>query len=92
MASFAELLTGMFGRPVIDRTGITAIFDLHLKFARDSVPTLASRPDEPIATASEPSGLPSIFTAIRSLGLEIESGKGPVDVFVIDSAQRPSEN
>jgi hypothetical protein len=36
---------------------------------------------------------PSIFTAIEEqLGLKLESGKGPVNLLVIDSVQRPSEN
>ncbi len=92
MTSFAEHLTGMFGRPVIDRTGIATLFDVHIKFTRESAGAFANRSDAPVAIAPEPSGLPSIFTAIRSLGLNIEAGKGPVDVFVIDSAQRPSAN
>ncbi len=40
--------------------------------------------------ATDPVGYPNIFTAIRSLGLNIDSGKGPVDVFVIDNVRQPS--
>jgi uncharacterized protein (TIGR03435 family) len=42
------------------------------------------------ATAGDP--VPSIFTAIQDLGLRLESAKGPVEVLVIDSAQKPPEN
>lgn len=91
MVSLALHLSGLLGRPVIDKTGLTGIFDVHIKFARDSALAFGGLPDQP-GQAPDPSGLPNIFTAIRSLGLNIESGKGPVDVLVIDSAQRPSEN
>jgi uncharacterized protein (TIGR03435 family) len=36
---------------------------------------------------------PSLFTALQEqLGLELESRKVPVDVFVVDHAQLPSDN
>lgn len=86
MPTLVGLLTSLLRRTVIDRTGFTAPFDLHIRFARDSVPSFGLAPD------GEPSGLPDIFTAIRKAGLAIVSGKGPVDVLVVDSVQKPSEN
>jgi uncharacterized protein (TIGR03435 family) len=74
-------------RPVIDRTGLTGGFDLHLKWAAE-VPASAPGP----GTIDEPTG-PSIFTALKEqLGLKLESAKGPVEILVIDHAEKPSEN
>jgi uncharacterized protein (TIGR03435 family) len=70
-------------RPLIDRTGLKGLFDVHLEFTNES-----SRAGLP----SDPAG-PSLFTAIQEqLGLKFEAAKGPVDVLVIDSVQRPTEN
>jgi uncharacterized protein (TIGR03435 family) len=92
MASFVSpTLVNLLGRPVIDETGFTGTFDVHLKVARDSIPAMSGSPGG-LAPANEPSGLPDIFTAIRSLGINVEAGKALIDVFVIDSVRRPSEN
>lgn len=95
MATLVSRLTDVLRRPVIDKTGFAGTFDLDLKFAVDeSLAGLPSRSsmgisDEP----ADPSGLPSIFTALREqLGLKIESTKGPVEVIVIDHIERPSAN
>jgi uncharacterized protein (TIGR03435 family) len=76
------------GRPIIDKTNLTATYDFTLKFAPvANTATTGSR--EP---AAEPTG-PSIFTAIQEqLGLKLESSKAPMEVLVINSAQHPSEN
>jgi len=54
-------------------------------------PTGPTGPAAAPSTASDP--VPSLFTAIQEqLGLKLESTKGPVDVVVIDSVQKPTEN
>src|SRR5262249_34941720 len=44
------------------------------------------------APAASGDPVPSTFTAIQELGLRLESAKGPVEVLVVDSAQKPPEN
>ncbi len=83
MTGLAGALTNVseIGRPVIDKTGITQTFDVHIRWT----------PSGPGAAADN-SG-PSIFTALQEqLGLKLESQKGTDDVFVIDRAERPTEN
>jgi len=54
-------------------------------------PTGPTGPAPAPSTASDP--VPSLFTAIQEqLGLKLESTKGPVEVVVIDSVQKPTEN
>jgi len=98
MTQFVTLLSQLLGRPVIDKTNLKGFFDLKLQFAPDSAPAgpfgppgPGGPPIAPAAGASDPAG-PSIFTAIQDLGLKLDSTKGPVDVLVIDSVQKPTEN
>ena len=81
--SAADLADGLFvelsGRTVIDKTGLRGLFDLQLEFTPDQ-------------NLEDGTGL-SIFTAMQEqLGLKLESGKGPVKVFVVDRVERPSGN
>jgi uncharacterized protein (TIGR03435 family) len=95
MAKFTEFLGRMIGREVIDRTGFTRKFDLHLELAFDDA--IAGLPHPPRASDSDqpegPLARPSIMTALQEqLGLKLESTKGPVEVLVIDGVERPTQN
>ncbi len=97
LAELCTMLSLVFHRPVVDRTGVAGAFDFHLEFAAD--PTLGMGPPPPAppgadpAPPSDPGGAPSIFTALQNLGLKLDqSAKGPAEFLVIDSIQRPSDN
>ena len=82
------------GRRVIDKTGLTGKYDFELKWTptQPSAAPLSPPPQRPeSALAADPG--PSLFTALQEqLGLRLESEKGPVEVLVIDRAERPSKN
>jgi len=75
---------------VLDKTGLTGRYDYTL----DWVPDLQGAPANPAADATQaPGSGPTIYTALREqLGLQLESGKAPVDVVVVDHGDRPSAN
>lgn len=82
VAIFARMLISAVGAPVIDRTGVTGLYNFDLHFA-----PLEGTPTEADAQ------LPFIFTAIESqLGLKLETITGPVEVVIIDHAEKPTEN
>ncbi len=89
-----NLLVNQLGRPVVDQTGLKGGFDFKLEWTPD--PGLRGSTGAPggadAPAATDPSG-PSLFTAIQEqLGLRLESQKGPIEMIVIDRAERPSEN
>jgi uncharacterized protein (TIGR03435 family) len=94
MAKFTGFLGRLIGREVIDKTGFTRKFDLHLEFAFDDA-IAGPHPRRPVDSdqPADPAARPSIMTALQEqLGLKLESTKGPVEVLVIDSVERPAEN
>jgi uncharacterized protein (TIGR03435 family) len=84
----AELLTVIIRSPdidrqIIDRTGLSGTFDIDLAW----VPLRAG------PAAAAPVDVISIFSAVEEqLGLKLESATSPVDVLVIDYAERPMPN
>lgn len=82
----------ILGRMVVDKTGLTGNFDIDLAWTPDETQYLQLPPSVPKPPPSDAAPV-SIFTAIQEqLGLKLESRKGPVEMFVIDRAEKPSEN
>jgi uncharacterized protein (TIGR03435 family) len=75
-------------RPVVDMTGLTGFYDFNLSFLPQSLSQEAhdTLPQEVLDR-------PSLFEALKEqLGLKLSAQKGPVQYFVIDHVERPSEN
>ena len=68
-------------------TGLTGGFDAQLTWTPDA--SLSNSPEAP----SPASDGPSLFTPIQAqLGLKLDAQRGPVEVLVIDSVERPTED
>ena len=77
MDRFAASLVGQLDSPVANQSGLPGEFDFELDFAIDD----------------KPESGPSIFTAIQEqLGLKLVAVKGPVEVLVVDRAEKPVGN
>ena len=79
----ARSLAQVVGRPVIDKTSLQGLYDLDLTWTSES----------PVGAAGAPTDLPSLFTALQEqLGLKLDAQRGPADVLVIESVERPTED
>jgi uncharacterized protein (TIGR03435 family) len=97
MTMLTQMLTQATGRTVIDKTGLTGLYDWELRF--DPQVLIAAMAQQ--AGINIPAGLlqnaspafadsPSLLTALNEqLGLKLDSQRGPVEVLVIDSAELP---
>jgi uncharacterized protein (TIGR03435 family) len=82
METIAGFLASRVGRKVVDKTGLTESYEIDLTYA----------PDLPPGAETDPN-IPSLITAIREqLGLRLVPETGPVDTFIVESVERPSEN
>jgi uncharacterized protein (TIGR03435 family) len=67
-------------RPVVDKTGLTGTYDYKLEWGDDTA-------------AAADAGVVSVFTAFQEqLGLRMEPSKAPVQVLIVDRAEKPSED
>jgi bla regulator protein blaR1 len=88
-ASFAQAFSGPSGRMVVDRTGLSGAWDFELTYTPEGRGGPGPATDAPAADANAP----SFFTAVQEqLGLKLESTKGPVEVLVVDSIEKPVED
>jgi uncharacterized protein (TIGR03435 family) len=97
MPQFVDALSIVLGRRVIDKTGFTGTFDIHLEFSPEGTALDRRGPGDagsPVNAGNPDTSRPSIFTAVQEqLGLKLESQKAPAEVLVIDHVERvPTEN
>lgn len=91
MSDLVLFVANWTDRPIIDRTGIQGLFNIQT----DGWVSLLQRPvgpttnDEGMADPSRP----TVFTVFQEqLGLKLDPQKGPVEMFTIESVERPAEN
>jgi uncharacterized protein (TIGR03435 family) len=83
MDKIADSIGILTGRKVVNKTGVTGLFDVDVELPRL----------QPVAGDSLAPPDADAFTVLREhLGLVLEQGKGPLEYFVIDSIARPAEN
>lgn len=94
LTEFSHMLDLVLDRPVIDKTGRTEKFDIHLEFTPDAA-TPRFLPGGDLALAGGAPAVasgPSIFSALHQLGLKLEPTLGPSEFLVIDQVEMPPEN
>ncbi|MEO5922569.1 MAG: TIGR03435 family protein [Bryobacteraceae bacterium] len=87
-----QMLSRQLGRPVVDNTGLTGLFDVELKWTPDRTSPQGQLPPGVVAPQIDPDG-PTIFTALQEqLGLRLEATTQPGEMLTIERIERPSEN
>jgi uncharacterized protein (TIGR03435 family) len=92
---FAERLSNMLDRPVVDKTAVPGQFDFHLEFSPDeTIRGFAGRgaADGGAGQPAAPEG-PSIVSVLQEkFGLKLTPAKAPVESLIVDHVEKPTEN
>ncbi len=93
LSSLLLLLSGQLQSPVLDRTGLTGLYDFRLEFVPEGV-TAQQSPTDGAPDTIAINSVPGLIIAVEEqLGLKLESKKIPLDVVVIDRAEKvPTDN
>jgi uncharacterized protein (TIGR03435 family) len=98
MADLVDGLQVWTDHPVIDRTGVQGLYDIDTEgwvpMNPRIIPPGAERTEAQAAEdrAFADPGRPTLQHELEKVGIKMGSGKGPVQVLVIDRIERPSEN
>lgn len=107
MSDLAEALSQFLDRPVLDMTELKGKYQVALDFSMQDIMAVARKngvtvpaggasgagsATSPADAASDP-GSSSLFTAVKQLGLKLDSRKAPMDIVVVDKAEKmPTDN
>jgi uncharacterized protein (TIGR03435 family) len=107
IVQLANFLEGQLGKPVVDKTGLTAKYDYGFAFDAAELPGALKPAAAPAAAAqtagaataqptldNAPPDAPNIFNAVQQeLGLRLDQKKVTVELIVVDRVERvPTEN
>jgi uncharacterized protein (TIGR03435 family) len=91
LSRMIQLLSSALGMPVVDRTGLSGLYDIQLQWDEAPIPSGGVIGLDAPAAPDTDHG--SIFTAIeQTLGLRLVSERAPVEIIVIDHIKKASQN
>jgi uncharacterized protein (TIGR03435 family) len=95
MSDLVLFVANWTDRPMVDRTGIKGLFDVEtdgwLPFRPRPAPAPGAEPSAEDIAMADPAR-PTLQMVLARLGLRMETQKAPVEMYVIDHVEKPTEN
>jgi bla regulator protein BlaR1 len=79
-------------KPVVDKTGLTGLYNIETEGWVPFIPRSGPPGDSAEEIAMADPSRPTLYAVFDRLGLKLESQKAPVDMYVIEHVEQPTEN
>jgi uncharacterized protein (TIGR03435 family) len=92
IADLALFVSNWTDRPLVDKTGLPGLYQFETRGWANITPGPEPAPGTLAEDGQDAASLPTIFTIFTSLGLRLDAQHAPVEMFVIESVEMPTEN
>jgi uncharacterized protein (TIGR03435 family) len=102
MDGLLEFMAKLLNKPIVDQTGLKGKYKVALDIPMAEMMAMARAAGAPVPNApgagpadaaSDPSGSSTIFQTVKTLGLNLEAKKIPIEILVVDKCEKtPTEN
>jgi uncharacterized protein (TIGR03435 family) len=92
MADLALAVSNWSDRPVVDRTGLEGLFEINTDGWAPMVPRPPGASESGGDAGMNDPERPTLYLIFERLGLKLEASKAPVEMFVVEHVEKPTEN
>jgi uncharacterized protein (TIGR03435 family) len=92
ISDLALFVSNWTDRPLVDKTGLAGMYQFETRGWANIAPGPAPAPGAVAEDGQDAASLPTVFTLFADMGLKLEPQHAPVEMFVIESVERPTEN
>jgi uncharacterized protein (TIGR03435 family) len=92
MSDLALFVSNWTDRPLVDKTGLAGMYQFETRGWANATPGPAPAPGAVAEDGQDAASLPTVFTLFADMGLKLEPQRAPVEMFLIESIEKPSEN
>jgi uncharacterized protein (TIGR03435 family) len=92
MKDLALFVSNWTDRPLVDKTGLAGMYQFETRGWANITPGPAPAAGAVAEDGQDAASLPTVFTLFADMGLKLDSQHAPVEMFIIESVERPTGN
>lgn len=92
IADLALFVSNWTDRPLVDKTGLTGLFQFDTRGWADMRPGPPPPPGTVAEDGQDAASLPTVFSLFSEMGLKLEAQRAPLEMYTVENVERPSQN